>query len=170
MKVRNVVDQWLKVLWLMVATLIVQISVCTNILLMKSSIVSTMMEMEILIGLLGTKILKRIERIMVKIVPMLIAYDKKNKKAQVFGNRKENNKLVHVKFMQTSTNDSLHSIPAILFLKTNHKASLLCDQTIVFFYHKQTSGLTAERLLLLRDYTRIRCRGHSLVLRASAPS
>lgn len=101
---------------------------------------------------------------------MLIAYDKKNKKAQVFGNRKENNKLVHVKFMQTSTNDSLHSIPAILFLKTNHKASLLCDQTIVFFYHKQTSGLTAERLLLLRDYTRIRCRGHSLVLRASAPS
>ena len=66
--------------------------------------------------------------------------------------------------------DNLHSIPTTLILKTNHKASLLCGQTIVSCYHKQTSGLTAERLLLLRDYTHAHDWHRFLNFRASAPS
>ena len=52
----------------------------------------------------------------------------------------------------------------------NHMASLLCDQTSFSQSYRQTSGLTAGNLLPLRDYTRVRCLGRSLVLQASAPS
>ncbi len=99
---------------------------------------------------------------------MAVTKDRKNIEAQVLGNRQEGNKLVLAKFMQTLPSNSLNNILATLILKTNHKASLLCDQTIVFCYRKQTSGLTAEHLLILRDYTHVRCRGRSLVLREDA--
>ena len=72
--------------------------------------------------------------------------------------------------MKTFPKGNLHSIPADLILKTNHMASLLCDQTSFSQSYRQTSGLTAGNLLPLRDYTRVRCLGRSLVLQASAPS
>lgn len=72
--------------------------------------------------------------------------------------------------MQIFPNGNLHSIQAVLTLRTNHKANPLCGQTIVSCYHIQTSGLNEENLLLLRDYTHVRYLGHFSKLRASALS
>ena len=72
--------------------------------------------------------------------------------------------------MKTLPIDSQHNILVTLILKTNHKASLLCDQTSVSLCHRQTSVLTAEHLLLLRDYTHVRCLGRFSTIRASALS
>jgi len=72
--------------------------------------------------------------------------------------------------MQILPNGNLHSIQAVLTLRTNRKANPLCGQTIVSCYHIQTNGLNEEHLLLLQDYTHVRYLGHFSKLRAFAPS